>query len=141
MNTDYSLVVETNPNPADTQAIRDGLTAYNLQFGVDDRFQELVIAARDGSGRLVGGLLGGTCFSWLHVGWLWLEDSARAAGLGSRLLSMAEEEARQRGCLFAQLETHEFQAPDFYRKQGYTLFAELPDFPPGHTKYFFMKDL
>lgn len=137
----YSLILVTNPDPADEQAIRDGLSAYNLVYGADDRFHNLVIIARDEDGRLIGGLLGGTIWSWLHVGWLWLEDSARFQGLGSRLLAMAEDEARQRNCQYAQLETHEFQALDFYLQRGYSVFAELADCPPGHTKFFLKKSL
>jgi hypothetical protein len=34
-----------------------------------------------------------------------------------------------------------FQAPDFYRKLGYEEFGRLDDFPPGHSRLFFRKNL
>jgi hypothetical protein len=46
--------------------------------------------------------------------------------------------ARQRGALAANLETHSFQAEDFYLKRGY---GRLDDYPPGHTKLFLRKRL
>ncbi len=55
--------------------------------------------------------------------------------------SRAELEARQRGARCAYLDTFSFQAPDFYKKQGYEVFGELRDFPEGHRRYFLRKQL
>ena len=62
-------------------------------------------------------------------------------GYGYRLLTLAEDEARKRGAKSAYLDTFSFQAPDFYRQHGYQVFGELEDFPPGHQRYFFSKQL
>ena len=51
----------------------------------------------------------------------------------------AEQEALARGCRGVYLDTFSFQAPGFYRKQGYTEFGELEGIPPGHSHYFFRK--
>jgi ribosomal protein S18 acetylase RimI-like enzyme len=69
------------------------------------------------------------------------QDEASPRGFGRQLLALAEEEARQRGAEYAYLDTFSFQAPDFYKKQGYEIFGELPDFPPGHQRYFLSKKL
>ena len=53
----------------------------------------------------------------------------------------AEDEARQRGAKNAYLDTFSFQVPDFYKQHGYEVFGELPDFPPGHQRYFMKKQL
>jgi len=55
------------------------------------------------------------------------------------LLEAAEQEAVKRGCRYAHVETHTFQAVDFYHKHGYIIFGELPDLPKGYTKYFLKK--
>jgi ribosomal protein S18 acetylase RimI-like enzyme len=57
------------------------------------------------------------------------------------LLQEAEAIAVKRGCHHSHLDTYSFQAPEFYEKQGYRRFGELPDYPPGHTRYFLRKDL
>ncbi|MGP4046506.1 GNAT family N-acetyltransferase [Streptomyces sp. 2A115] len=96
-----------------------------------------------GSGdELVGGLIGYTWATWLHVTYLWVDERHRGSGIGSRLLSQAEHMARTvRGCLNSRLETWDFQAPDFYLKQGYEVVCVIPDYPPGVTEYTLTKRL
>ncbi|MDQ0775176.1 GNAT superfamily N-acetyltransferase [Streptomyces aurantiacus] len=93
-------------------------------------------------GEVAGGLVGHTWTTWLHVAYLWVDARHRGAGLGSRLLSRAEDlAASSRGCLNCRLETWDFQAPDFYRKQGYEVVCVIPDYPPGITEYTLTKRL
>ena len=53
----------------------------------------------------------------------------------------AEEIARARGCIGIRLDTMSFQAPAFYRRLGYSEFGRIEDYPPGHTRLWFMKRL
>ena len=96
-----------------------------------------VIARRDG--EIVGAAMGATHFRWLFVRFLWVAETERGSGLGSRLLGTAENEARARGCQHAHLDTFSFQALPFYQKYGYTIFGQLEDYPVGHTRYFLQK--
>jgi len=77
----------------------------------------------------------------MHIDYLCVQESARGQGLGSRLLQAAEAEALRRQCRYCHLETHEFQAPAFYAKHGYAVFARLEGLPPGHEKIFLKKEL
>jgi ribosomal protein S18 acetylase RimI-like enzyme len=86
-----------------------------------------------------GGLLGQTFWSWCSIAVLAVAEPYRRQGIGSRLLAKAEEIARQRGCIGARLDTTSFQAPDFYRRHGYTECGRIDDFPPGHAHHWFMK--
>ncbi|GGX92070.1 N-acetyltransferase [Streptomyces fructofermentans] len=107
-----------------------------------EREVPLHVWALDDSGDLAGGLVGHTWASWLHVALLWVADPHRGSGLGSHLLSRAEHLARaEHGCLHARLETWDFQAPDFYRKQGYEVVCVIPGYPPGITEYTLTKRL
>ncbi|MEU0739044.1 N-acetyltransferase [Streptomyces sp. NPDC006134] len=106
------------------------------------RESPLHVWASDGTGGLAGGLVGHTWAGWLHVTYLWVDAPHRGAGLGSRLLAEAERVARSdRGCRAARLETWDFQAPGFYRKQGYEVVGVIPDYPPGITEYTLTKTL
>jgi len=39
------------------------------------------------------------------------------------------------------LATHTFQAPGFYRKQGFVEVGRIPDYPRGHAQVWFVKQL
>ncbi len=62
--------------------------------------------------------------------------------MGSRLMQMAEDLAVEKGCAGIWLDTFDFQAPDFYRRHGYTEFGQqIDDYPPGSKRFFFQKRL
>lgn len=136
-----TITYAERPQPDDVATIRAGLSAYNRRHAPDDAFQPLTLLVHDEHGTLVGGLLGGTGWSWLYVEILWLGEAARAHGYGSRLLAEAERLAVERGCIAAQLDTMSFQALGFYERHGYAVFGALDNFPPGHCKYFLQKPL
>jgi GNAT superfamily N-acetyltransferase len=141
MNLPLSIAIDNNPDPSDIMAIRNGLDEYNLRFSEPGNHLTLTITLRTHDHRLVGGLLGDTFWRWLHIDILWIQDEYHGQGYGSRILELAEQEAIRHGCLRSCLETHDFQALPFYQRKGYAVFAQLPEFPPGHVKYFLSKDL
>ena len=89
---------------------------------------------------VVGGVIGATYWDWLYINLMWIREDLRGKGYGQRLLAQAEEEARTRGAKNSYLDTFSFQAPDFYKKQGYEIFGELHDFPIGHQRYFLKEE-
>jgi GNAT superfamily N-acetyltransferase len=135
------ITVEANPSEEDVQHVWDGLVAFNLQHAKADNLQLLRIFLRDESGTIKGGLLGEIFWNWCHIAILWLDDSIRGEGYGSQILHLAEQEALARGCIGMYVDSMSFQAPDFYRKRGYTQWGQLNDFPPGHQRIFFQKSL
>ena len=70
-----------------------------------------------------------------------LPEGLRRGRLGSRILALAEEEARRRGCARAVLSTLHFQAPAFYQKRGWEVAARIECDPPGHTRFYMTKKL
>lgn len=126
----------------DAKRIFDGLKRFNqsqTERAYDRR--DLIVTAKDADGALLGGLVGYTNWEWLYVDLLWTDDGQRRGGLGSRLMRAAEEEAIRRGCKWSRLYTYDFQAPGFYRKLGYAVWAELEGYPPGHTQIWMRKAL
>ena len=91
--------------------------------------------------EIVGGVIGATFWDWCHIDLMWIKEELRGHGYGQRLLTLAEDEARQRGAKHVYLDTFSFQAPDFYKKYGYQVFGVLPDYPAGHQLYFMTKEL
>jgi GNAT superfamily N-acetyltransferase len=127
-------------NPA-WEIIGGGIQAYNTEQAGDDQGRNLCYVLRNADGEIVGGVIGATYWNWLSINLMWVREDLRGQGFGAQLLSYAEDEGRRRGAEFVFLDTFSFQAPDFYKKQGYQVFGVLEDFPPGHQRYFMRKVL
>ncbi len=140
--TDPTIVLTDAPDPADTAVIADGLRDYNAsQAGYDDYRPLAVFVTDPATGKVAGGLYGGSYMGQLRVDRFFLPEGLRRDRIGSRVLAMAEEEGRRRGCTRVTLNTMEIQAPGFYRKQGYDIAAKLDCDPPGITRYVMTKEL
>lgn len=123
------------------QRVRRGIREAD-PAGVRPRdWTAVCLSLRDAEGTVVGGVYGATVWEWLMIDGLWVDDALRGQGHGSRLLLGAEEVAIERGCHGCWLGTFDFQARAFYERHGYTVFAELPGFPAGHSHYHLKKDL
>ena len=131
-----ALSVETRPAARDVEALGHGLTDHALPTTGRPGFPPLAVFARDAGGRLVGGISAHVNWNWLHVSLVWLEESRRRAGLGSRLLAALEAAAVERGCTQAHLDTFSYQARPFYERHGYRVFATLEDYPAGHQRFY-----
>lgn len=108
------------------------LRQYNYGFvGEYPDVQPIRLNARNEAGTVVGGLRAVVFLHWLRVEVLWVDEPARGAGLGSKLLRQAEAEAKALGAQNAALETFEWQAPVFYAKQGYGEVARIDGYAKG----------
>ncbi len=135
------LRCEDDPRPEDVALLNDQLYRFNASVTGVDNGRWLAIFVRDAAGQLEAGLHGWTWGRTGFVQTLWVREDLRRRGLGSRLLGAAEREAERRGCVEVQLDTHDYQAPDFYRRRGYTAIGELPGWPGGTRRIFFRKAL
>ena len=121
--------------------MRDPLDESNMVITGHRDYRPLAIFLRDEAGQVRGGVVGYCWARRLYLEYLWVEERLRGQGHGARLLAAAEEEARGNGYTDVVLNTFDFQAPAFYPKYGYEIFAEFSDQPPGHTLYFLRKRL
>lgn len=122
----------------------NGLLKYNMdktagKLKVPDL--EIVRVARDSNGLLIGGAAGSTYLSSVEIEVLWVDEAYRGRQVASRLLREIEEEAKGAGCRLSHLTTYSFQAPGFYKKQGYAVCGELDGFPDGIKLYLLKKPL
>ncbi|GAB3021915.1 N-acetyltransferase [Nocardioides flavus (ex Wang et al. 2016)] len=124
------------------QALSDGLDAVNeaATTGITAQ-RELTVSLRDERG-VVGGVSGWTWGTCAGIGMVWLRDDARGTGLGARLMTAFEDQARERGCVQVLVSSFTFQAPGFYESLGYAEFARSEGLPvAGHADVHFRKDL
>ena len=116
-----------------------GLIDFNRRLLGDPQGKPLALLLTSAAGAVVGGMWARTGFKWLFVELLFVPESLRGRGLGRELLDRAEQEARRRGCIGAWLETLSPQARTLYERCGYTVFGEIPDYPPGNVRTFLCK--
>jgi ribosomal protein S18 acetylase RimI-like enzyme len=138
---DGRLIVETEPDVEDIRFLEDGLIDFNIQAtGITDgSFIGIFLRAADGSraGGLYGWVWGSTCY----VRYLFVAESMRGQGQGTRLMRAVEAEAKARNCRQIVLETHSFQAPGFYRKLGFDVVGRVEGYPRDHQYLTLVKPL
>jgi GNAT superfamily N-acetyltransferase len=140
---------------ADTSAagcdlVRQWLREHNWKTnpGFMERLQQpenearpLILLALDGD-RTVGGLFAETQLAWLRISIMAVAPERRSQGIGTALLAAAEQQAVDRGCRHAYVDTMEYQAPRFYLEHGFAVVGEIPDWDShGHAKYYLAKPL
>ena len=130
-----------SPTENEIKYIRDALNQFNSEKVGEDSHTPLNIVEHDEIGNTIGGILGGTYWGWMYIDVLWVHENHRHKGIGSKLLREAEKEAISRGCHHVHLDTMSWQAPEFYRKQGYEVIGTLPNIPSGNQKYLLIKAL
>jgi GNAT superfamily N-acetyltransferase len=117
------------------------LLAFNRAKAGDPKWKVVALESRSKKGELQGGLYGGTLWGWLYIELLWVDEKARGRDLGSELIARAEAIGKRRNCGHSFLNTFSFQAPGFYKKQGYKPFGSLQGFPKGYERIWMVKEL
>jgi GNAT superfamily N-acetyltransferase len=124
--------VTDRPGPAVEGVVGGGFRRFNVaQSGVDDSRPLAVVVSDPVTDEVLGGLIGRTSLGLLFIDPVYLPEALRGGGLGARILRLAEDEGRRRGCRAAVLYTISFQAPAFYERLGWQRFGEIACEPPG----------
>lgn len=136
-----ALVFSTTDTPSEDMlhAVDAGLEHYNDAAAPLSDVQPLAAFATEPSGQVVGGASGRTWGACCELLQLWVATELRSQGVGSRLLQAFEAHARTRGCSIFYLTTLSYQAPDFYRRHGYAVLAQIAGYPDGIVKYLMHK--
>jgi GNAT superfamily N-acetyltransferase len=138
-----NLRIELTQSPTEEQrqAILQPLIEYNDAQTGGSKSEPFALMVKDENGEILGGLYGRMIFRWMFIELLSVPEQGRGQGIGSKLMAQAEALAREKNCYGLWLDTFDFQAPEFYRKLGFSQFGEIVDYPPGHKRHFFQKRL
>jgi ribosomal protein S18 acetylase RimI-like enzyme len=138
---DVKIEVRCDPSAEERDLIFKGLVEFNESRVGEGRFKEFGIFASAESEATVAGLLGHTLWNGFFISALWVAEAVRRKGIGGRLLARAQELAIENGCDHIHLDTFDFQARDFYEKNGFQIFGTIEDYPVGHKRYYLVKKL
>ncbi len=140
------LTVEDDPDPADVAQLEARMTEETARrTGREGEIEsQLAIFVRGDDGAIVAGIYGWTWGGCAELHHLWVDESRRGHGLGSRLLDAAEAEAGRRGCRQVVLFTHAVHTGtrgERYTRRGYELVGRVDDYPVGDAALWFRKPL
>ena len=121
--------------------INKAFTDYAVNNNVDLNFEEYCFIAEDDTGKIIGVITGRAYYNEVHIGNLIIDKDHRKQSIGSKLVNRVEEEYKNKGYNKITLTTFGFQAPEFYKKLGYSLEFVREDTDPKLSKYFYCKKL
>ncbi|EAD2562510.1 TPA: GNAT family N-acetyltransferase [Listeria monocytogenes] len=123
----------------------EGLLEHKERLGYDipkSDAAHIGFAALNESGEIVGGVTAKISYGELHVSLLSVDQNTQGSGVGSELMAQIERYGRANNCHHISLTTFSYQAPEFYKKCGFTELGRVKDFPiKGEEKFFFIKYL
>ena len=120
--------------------INEEFSQYGMQNGIDLNYDEFCFVAED-DGKIIGVITGRAYYNEVHIGDLIIDKNHRGQGIGTKLVIAVEDEYRNKGFEKITLTTFGFQAPEFYKKLGYTLEFVREDKNDKLSKYFYCKSL
>nr|WP_289368231.1 GNAT family N-acetyltransferase [Pantoea stewartii] len=122
--------------------IEEGLNEFNdVMTGISDRKPLNILIRSTTTGKVIGGIQGRSSLGLLFLDLFYLPLELRRCGVGTELLKKFEAEGIKRGCKAAFLYTISFQAPDFYKKNGWEEFGRIECLPEGTSRIFMKKNL
>lgn len=127
----------------EASAIREGLMAFNTPFFGNKKGLPFAIILKDEKSVVKGGVLGWIRpgLKLLYIDTLWVAETARLQGFGTKLMAAAESEGRKHGCTHMQIETLPFQAEPFYKKLGFERIGTVAKLYGDHDAIFMRKKL
>ena len=129
---------DDNPSVETREHLVEKIDAFHHRT-FPSEFERFTLLLHDDAGSLRGGVSGVIYCDWLRIDGLWVDDALRRRGIGTRLMTHAEDHAIARGCHSAWLIT--FQARSFYEAVGYEVFGTLDNFPAAQQQHFLRKRL
>lgn len=124
------------------EMIREELYGFNKMNITSAEYEALNFIVRSNTGELIAGLISNRFGEAVSLEILWVHEEYRLQGIGNKLLRELERIAKESGAKRIHLDTHEFQAPEFYIKNGYVTFGVLEHVPlTGITRYYMKKEL
>lgn len=126
--------------------ISRAITKFNfahLPKHASDNMTSLGYVIRGEKIGLIGGIYGKLLLgNNLSIDTLWVDEQFRNLGYATQLIQTLEDAARKLQAKLSIVDTFDFQALDFYKKNGYSVFGILENSPcHGNKRYYLQKAL
>ncbi|MBX9587123.1 MAG: GNAT family N-acetyltransferase [Gammaproteobacteria bacterium] len=137
----YTISYESDPRHQDIQILYDGLKEHMIAKRDLKPISFFGYFIKDENDNIVGGCNGCFIYGCLVVDTLWVAESLRGQGYGTKLMQKAECIGMENECHFMTVNTMDWEALDFYKKLGFTVEFERKGFDKDSIFYFLRKDL
>ena len=117
-----------------------GLKEYATSHGIHVDWTPFALELVDERNEVIGALEAFSSYSSIYINELWVDKSHRGQGYGKKLIAELERLFKHKGFDNINTVTCAYQAPDFYKKCGFTAeFVRENRKNPKLTMTFFVK--
>ena len=117
-----------------------GFKEYESNHGIEVNYKRFSLFLTTESDDVVGVLNAFTAFAEIYIDDIWVDKNHRHQGYGRKLIQALEDHFNGKGFNNINLVTSAFQAPEFYKKCGFTIeFVRDNKINPQFTKTFLVK--
>ncbi|MFC7782801.1 GNAT family N-acetyltransferase [Legionella taurinensis] len=135
-----NILVDNNPSDESNARLRNGIVDFNAKY-LHEKASPFSIFAQNNKNEIIGGATIWEHSDAFYIDILWVEENYREQGVGSRLLNELFNQATIKNVKKIFVDTYEFQAVDFYKKQGFFVIGRLEDYLLGHDRIYLRKNL
>ena len=136
-NIQYSI--ENTPDASDDKVIRNGIVDFNSKI-IKEKSSHFSLFAKDGD-QIIGGALIWGHSDALYIDVLWCNEQYRKQGIGTKIITMIDDVAKNKRLPKIFVDTYEFQAQAFYEKHGFYCIGTIPKFLKDYDRIFMRKDI
>lgn len=141
-------IQERGMSESELARMNEGFNEHTTQSGNPIEIEERFGFVATNSGKFIG-CSSGLAYkhdhgynNWFFLSDLFVEAPYRGDGLGVQLLERLEQRVAALGMRYIYTWTAGFEAPEFYKKQGYTVFSEFEQwYQAGHSRVGLKKSL
>jgi ribosomal protein S18 acetylase RimI-like enzyme len=138
--TDHTVEFLDQLPPSLENKMHAGHVEYEKSHGINVNYKRFALVLKEHTGNVIAVLCAYTAFAEIYVDDLWVDAPHRGKGYGKHLLYSLENHFKRKGFNNINLVTNAFQAPEFYKKCGFSIeFTRLNLKNPQLTKTFFVK--
>lgn len=138
--TSFKIKYTETLSEATVKRMREGLIKYEKEHGIDINYKEFAFVLSDENDLAFGVLNAYTAFAEVYIEDMWVDEALRGKGYGRQLINTLETHFKGKGYNNINLVTSAFNAPEFYKKCGFTEeFIRVNKENPKFTKTFFVK--
>lgn len=137
MEIEYKEKLEEN----DYKLIDSEFNKYAIEKGIKCNYKSFSFVAKE-DGKTIGIITGHSYYKEVHIGDLIVLKEYRNKHIGTDLIKKVEDFYKDKGFENINLTTYGFQAPEFYKKCGFTVeYIRENKENPKISKYFLIKNI